>query len=305
SADIIGSRGAAKEALAWAGRGGHLIVACSGTDRFRNDWRESDLFDFENNDKPVKDAAAPVFKELNVSFAETTPSKVTEVSFEDGEPATLECGNPAGLKLGRWHPDVLAGENDSAALASFSYKSGRVTLLATAEPFRNRYIDHADNASVLYELLQLHHSRSLLLILGGRTTLWGMLVEYAWMPLTATVLLVILWLWRHLPRFGRALPADQSSVRHFGTQLDEAGMFLSERAGHHALLAAARRAVHQAAAQRGVHEQGQGLAENLSARAGIPVAAVSEALNTSNDPGDPVAAAITLQKLQQSLGVTL
>jgi hypothetical protein len=132
-----------------------------------------------------------------------------------------------------------------------------------------------------------------------------MLMEYAWMPLTAVVLLILLWLWRHLPRFGRALPADQSSVRHFGTQLDEAGLFLSDRAGHDSLLASARRSVLQAAAQRGVPAEGENFTENLAARTGIPAADINDALHNHSDTGDLIAAAATLQKLQQSLGVSL
>ena len=44
-AEAIASRGAAKEMLSWAGRGGHLIVACTGTDRFHNDWVGDDDFE--------------------------------------------------------------------------------------------------------------------------------------------------------------------------------------------------------------------------------------------------------------------
>jgi hypothetical protein len=300
AAGAVASRGAALQMLTWASRGGHLIVACTGTDRFHNDWAEND--DFEDSETR---AVSPLLQELSVSFADKPPASPIELSFQDADPVTLKGPEPVGLDLHHRHTDLLAGTDSSAALASFPWSNGRVTLLGSATPFRNRFIANADNAAILYQLVSLESSRSIAFIVAGKTNLWGMLMEYAWMPLVAVVLLIALWLWRHLPGFGPSRPADHSSVRHFGTQLDEAGAFLSDRAGHDALLAPARRSVLQAAAQRGVHVEGENLSENLAARSGIPVAAIDDALHNHSDSGDLIAAAATLQKLQQSLGVTL
>ena len=121
------------------------------------------------------------------------------------------------------------------------------------------------------------------------------------MPLAATALLIALWLWRHLPRFGPAVPADHSSVRHFGTQLDEAGAFLSSRAGSDALLAAAQRSVVQAAARSGLHSDAPDFMEQLAARAGVSPAALQRALAGKHSDHDLITTAATLQKLRHSL----
>jgi hypothetical protein len=295
--DSVSSRGAAKQVLSWAGRGGHLIIACTHTDRFHNDW--SDFDDVETRVTP------PLLEELDISFASRVPDRSNEFMLHRGKPYTLESPDPVGLDLHSRSTDVLAGDEDSASLASFPWNLGRVTLVASADSFRNRYLEKADNASVLYQLVNLGGNDSLTFIFAGKTNLLGMLMEYAWMPLIAVALLIMLWLWRHLPVFGPAQPADQSSVRHFGTQLDEAGTFLSERAGHDALLGSARRHVLQAAAQRGVSVAGENTAENLAARTGIPAADIQDALHNHSESGDLITEAATLQKLQQSLGVTL
>lgn len=296
-AESVASRGSAIQVLEWASNGGHLVVACSDTDRFRNDWRDAEPFE--------PDYAMALLQELDVALATEDPALFNKITFQDGESATLQSTRRMALNI-RWHnADLLAGSEESAVLASFSYRLGRVTLLASAAPFRNRFIENSGNAAILYNLVTLDYARPVIFVFSGKTSLWSMLMEYAWMPLAATVLLIALWLWRHLPRFGPALPADQSAIRHFGTQLDENGKFLSDRAGHDALLASARRSVMQAAAQRGIHGEGQNFEEHLSARTGVPVADIQDALHNHSDSGNLIAAAATLQKLQHSLGVTL
>lgn len=295
--ESITSRGAARQMVRWAGRGGHLVLACSATDRFFND--------YSGNSQPAPARHEPVYEELGIEPSATLLGNITRVDFGDGEELALEADKMPSLKITAQRPDILAGSRDSATLASFNYGMGRITLLASATPFRNRYISDGDNAEILYQLSQLENSRRVVFIFSSRANLWDMLRTYAWMPLTATLLLIALWLWRHLPRFGPAIPADHSSVRHFGTQLDEAGTFLSERALPSTLPAAARRFVLQAAALRGLHPENADFIEQLAARSGLPADAINRALHDDSATADTISIAATLQKLQQSLGANI
>jgi hypothetical protein len=291
-ADSIASRGEARRMLTWARGGGHLIVACSGTSRFHNDHdgaAEADL-----------DRESPIFRELGIAPAESRPDVSQKVEI-DGMEYAMECPDRVALDVTGKPADVLAGDPAEAVLASFSHGIGRVTLLAGATPFRNYHIADADHASLLCALAALEPVQSVVFIARSEVNLWDMLKAYAWMPVLATALLIVLWLWRHLLRFGQAMPADTSAIRHFGTQLDEAGRFLSDRAGPAALLGPARRAVLQAASQRGLHQQAPDFMDQLAARSGLTHSEVSTALLDATDK-NLIATAAALQKLQHSLG---
>ncbi len=291
-ADSIASRGEARRMLNWAWHGGHLIVACSGTDRFHND--------HDGTGEAVLREESPMLRELDITPAAEQPDSSAKVEIE-GVEYTMECPDRAALDVSGYDPDLFSGERDRAVLASFSHGAGRITLLPGATPFRNYHIAGADHAALLCALVALQPVHSVIFVARSDVSLWDMLMAHAWMPVAATVLLIVLWLWRHLPRFGRALPEDASSIRHFGTQLDEAGRFLLDRAGPAALLAPARRAVLQAAALRGLHQEAPGFMDHLAARSGLTPSEISTALLDSTDK-NLVAAAAALQKLQHALG---
>ena len=286
--EAINSRGAARQMVFWASRGGHLIVACSGTDRFRNDWHDRSEPDIPQNH--------PLLEELRVNFLIDGGTPAGTVDFGDGDEMRFASHTGASLDVSRRYPDIAAGSAASTALASFRHNGGRITLLASATPFRNRWLDEQDHAAILHQIIHLENAASVLFISSSKVNLWGMLMEHAWMPLTATVLLIAFWLWRHLPRFGPAIPPDYSSVRHFGTQLDEAGTFLYDRAGPAALLASARKSVLQAAVRNGLRSDAPDFMEQLAARSGLPAATVQHALTDISDKADIITAAATLQK---------
>ena len=292
--DAVNSRGSALQMIQWAAQGGHLIVACSGTDRFRNDWHD-------HNDPGISQKH-PLLEELHVKFLARGGDSAGKVDFGDGDELKFESHTDSALDVSWLSTDIVAGEDDSTAIASFSYVAGRITLLASATPFRNRWLDEADHAAILDQIVQQEYATSVLFIGSSKVNLWGMLVEHAWMPLTGTVLLIGLWLWRHLPRFGPAIPADHGSVRHFGTQLDEAGAFLSERAAPGTLLAAARQSVLQAAARSSLPADAPDFMEQLAARSGLTVAAVQQALTDTSAKADIITAAANLQILRHCFG---
>ncbi len=313
--DSVNSRGAARQMIQWAARGGHLIVACGGTDRFRNDWHDygsrrdgndeewQNREEWRSRDEPGSSGGHPLLEELNVAFQSSGGDLGGSVDFGDGDKLSFASHTDSALDVHRFYTDVVAGDEKSTALATGSYGGGRITLLASATPFRNRWLDQEDqdHAAILHTLVHLEYANSVLFIGSSRVNLMAMLMENAWMPLIAIVLLIALWLWRHLPRFGPAIPADNTSVRHFGTQLDEAGAFLSDRAVPGSLLAPARKSILQAAARSGLSPDAPDFIEQLAARSGLPASAVRQALTDLSDKADIITAAAHLQTLRQCL----
>jgi hypothetical protein len=297
AADSIASRGTARDLLTWASRGGHLIVACAGADRLRNDWRDTEV--------PKPADSGPLLEWLRIGFAPGEVGSRHRIDFGDGENLRLECDDKIAVDAGLWNLDIVAGDDERAVLASFPYQIGRVTLLASATPFRNRWIGNADHAAIFHHLVHLEPVTSVLFLSKSRVNFWRLLAENAWMPLVATALLIALWLWRHLPRFGPAIPPDDSRTRNFGAQLDEAGAFLDNRAGPAALLAAARRSVLHAATQRGLAADAPDFIDHLAVRAGLPAENVRAALRDDAAVNDTITLAATLQRLHRNLGPDL
>lgn len=310
--DSISSRGSAQQMIAWAQRGGHLIVLCSGTDRFRNDWLDFSTTAPGNHE--------PLLEALDVEVVDDIEKRSGKLEFDADGRLDLSAHDSPALDVssvgsgssgyrsgyysndnGREEPDILCGDEKEASLASFSEGMGRITLVASGNPFRNRWIGDADNAAILQYLVGFEGASSALFVNASRVNLWQMLMRHAWMPLIAAVLLIALWLWRHMPRLGPALPAPEGNLRHFGSQLDEAGMFLEARGTPYQLLLSARNAVTQAAARRGIHTHSSEFEAHLAARTGIPQEDIVLALNSSH-PQHITRAAATLQKLQVALG---
>ena len=294
----VRSRGEAKDLLRWANRGGHLVILGAATDRFRNDWL--------NDAVTAPPAGEPLLAELGVTIREETsiPSSVTcEI---DGRTLTVSAVDELVMdtKPLRWC-DVVAGEPSRAVLASAPRGAGRVTILTSAQPWRNKWISEHDHAELLEAVVSLGSVDSVVFVNSGRVTFLQMLLDHAWMPLAALTVLILCWLWRHLPRFGPPLPADADRTRHFAAQLVDNGVFLWKRLPRRAeLTVALRRSVLAAAEERGLHH-GQGdFTAQLAARSGLPVERVSRALGEDglDRPEDFTAVVADLQRLHESCG---
>ena len=318
AADDVNSAALARSYRQYAQRGIHLVVMLSHADQTSNDFSQHHASPAPDSD-PILQWAGITTGQKYVSHTEFNDSRDqlaviptgsvrgNAVSVEvDGERWKMDNMDGVFMRYkqtGPFRPDIMAGSENEALLLSAPVGSGRITFLASGSHFRNRWLPAADHAALLLSLAQLTDSTEVTFLLSSRISFMGMLMKYAWMPLLGLAALVLLWLWRHMPRFGSIQPADARHTRHFGTQLDEAGRYLRETAQpSRQALEPARRLLQQSLAHVSLPNDPAARTEALAAAAGLQPEEVQAALEPSaNDsPESFIQSAAALQRLLQT-----
>jgi hypothetical protein len=197
--------------------------------------------------------------------------------------------------------DVTAGEKDSPGLASFRLGRGRVTLLAHAHPWRNRYIGEKDHAELLVKLLRLNYNAGDVWFLNGvRISFWKMLWERAWLAISALALLLVVWLARHFRRLGPVAPLKTESARDFSDHLLLTGAFLWRHREGDALVRPVQNAIITAARRRGWSELDDEFFRFIAEMSGLNIER-ARAIVTSAAPSDPHAFRLLMQDLKKML----
>ncbi len=275
NAEAIRSEALARRLVTWTRSGGHLIYLAEGGEPWRNDWETS------SSGHPQSDVPHPLLTLLGITQS-VVPRGTTGLSRVtlDGEEFKVSLKEKVSFDLTGARETIAfsAGNHARAALASLHTGEGMVTLVAHAHAFRNRWIDDDDHAALLLALVDQTPVQQVIFIKAAALNLWGMLREHAWPALLALGVLVAVWLWGVLPRFGpvRALPGR--AERRFAGHLEEAGTFLWHQRLTDSLLEAPRQAVLSAARRHGLREGGRLFTDLLATRAGLPPERVQEAL---------------------------
>ncbi|MBK1789550.1 DUF4350 domain-containing protein [Persicirhabdus sediminis] len=254
------STGQVYELEMWIENGGHLICFLDGASRLQDDFHDrtvaeapvyddwagfNQLADHIEIELAVPDLT-PVYPDVSVD--EANKSELENASrgaqlitvemdmdkFEVAQWASLNVFSENSLTSGEY------GETSSQDLfLSKHYGDGRITVLADARPFRNRFIKYHDHAAFLQNLIELSpyaEDGSVMISLGVDTSLWELLMKYLWMPLLGMVVVVIFWLWKNLASFGPVEDLDDSYVLEYTGQLQRFGRFLWRRKEYDALL---------------------------------------------------------------------
>ncbi len=212
--------GKAAQIVRWVEGGGHLFA--------------------EAEFSGVKD---PLLDLLGVGRAEGTPAlKPLQVELPQGGRAlnvalqgSMRLVMPAGeLRL-------RAGAPDNLKLASFQRQRGVVTVAASLNFARNRNIGANDHAELLWHLLSVTPGRDLKVFWApARLSLWEFLKENAAPALAASLLLLALWLWSIMPRFGPVAPDALPGRRRLLDHLRASGRYYWTRGLRARLVVAAR-----------------------------------------------------------------
>ena len=291
----VRSTGEARRLLDWTGNGNHLVVLAAATDRFRNDW--------------ITDAASapgpgePLLRELAISIDEhaSLPNPVTcEI---DGQTLSFTTDDGMATDASLLPADLIAGPENKAALVSFPRGAGRITIVPSARPWRNRWIGEHDHAALLEGIAALATTTHAIFLNSSRLSFWQMLITYAHLPLACLAALTAAWLWKNLPRFGHARAPDTAASRHTAAQLADEAAFLWRRLPDPSVLTdPLRRAVSTAAARLGIPPDAPETTSQLAALSGIPEPRVAHALHATHltNPRQFTAAVADLQKILHS-----
>ena len=277
--------GDADTVLEWAGEGGHLILLLDGAERWRNDWKESGFFEYLKSHRREAEEMK-LLDALGISghgadgdsFSGPEEKRTARVG---GTTITAMLAGTFDASDDAAHADVYFGDKDKPALASFPLGSGRVTVLANAHPFRNRWIGEHDHAALLAAIVDLGQRGEVWFLNGARVSFWKMLWERGWMALVALAALFLAWLWKNLPRLGPLRTPPGETVRDFTAHLALTGAFLWRQHEPDTLLQPLRNAVYAASTRLGWHTKDRDFTAKLAARSGLAEARVNAALDTT------------------------
>ncbi len=207
------------EILSWVERGGHLIV-------------EAEL----------PGVADPLFDRLAIARTWVAQPAATHKVEIPGY-RTLTASLPGTLTLDFSGKDtrLLAGTPKMARLATFAHGRGLVTAAATLQFAHNRLIGEHDHAELLWRLLSFAPGPQFQVYFHPeRLSLWSFLTEHAAAALASTALLLALWLWSIMPRFGPVAPDLPPGRRRLLDHLRASGRYYWVKGLRSRLVVAAR-----------------------------------------------------------------
>jgi hypothetical protein len=289
--------GDADRLLAWVKNGGHLMLLLSGAETWRNDHRE---FTFQDLFKGlIKEAEGEKFlKTLELTEVQAGAKELQEATINKHSfSADLQ-----GTFTYKGKPDVLFGKPESPSLVSFNYHGGRVTVIANASPFRNRWIGEKDHAALLSALVALEGHEAVYFLNGVRVSFLSMVWEHGWMIILTVAVLLIAWLWKNFPRFGPVLKPANTDSREFSEHLRLTGRYLWDQKQIWPLISPLREQVLRAAERLGWRFSDPDFFEKLAARTDVPVerARLALASGTLRDPQLFIRAVKDLQRMRET-----
>lgn len=281
--------------LAWVGRGGRLVVEAA-------DGRERDtlLAQLGIARRAAQDGAR--------QGGACRPSGPPYVQIP-GRKEPLVAELPRGVRLQlpagsvRWTADTPSGPQ----LAVLDHGTGQVAVATSLRFLRNSSIGRHDHAELAWILEGEEPKRPVEIYNDPRRlSLLDWLLEHAWAALAGAAILLAIWLWRIVPRFGPLAAEPPRGRRQLLEHLRAAGRH-HWVSGNAAKLYAAARETCLARIVR-VHPEAAGLdadatARRLSALLGLPAKEIESALTArSFRNADAFARAVsTLQGLHSRL----
>lgn len=196
--------------MRWVAEGGYLIVAAEEDKTEDPVLRRLGVSWFDPPHKHDAEGEEDVKKQAEK--AAKLP-KTIRVLIPGAAPLNLERSVP-GLVGGKlkpaWQADAEAGQ---AQVLHYAWGKGQITVFDCFCAFSNKQIGENDHAAIVWGLLSAYRPKGPVWLAARLAvpSLWEWLAQSAWMPLVSGALLVLLWLWRIVPRFGglRSLPEPE------------------------------------------------------------------------------------------------
>ncbi|WP_153108856.1 DUF4350 domain-containing protein [Propionivibrio limicola] len=137
---------------------------------------------------------------------------------------------------------------EESSVIHLAWGKGQITVFDSLHFLHFRQIAKEDHAELIWALVQHYQPRGAIHLAARMDfqTLWQWLAESAWMALISGIVLILLWLWRIVPRFGGMQQARLDERRDLAQHLHAIGRSLWREGG----LAHLREIVRQSVLQR-------------------------------------------------------
>jgi hypothetical protein len=213
--------------LAWVRAGGRLIVEA----------------EIPQEPDPLLDALQVQRTEAPEADARKQASEPVEVSLPDAphfSHVRFDSSTRLHAAAARYRIDAGSG----TLLLGLQHGKGLVTVVSDLDFANNYEIGDEQHAQFFWHLASIPPGIGPVFFFNnpGRLSLWDWLLDNAWAPLAAAALLLVLWLWRTVPRLGPVAPDPERSRRRLLDHLRASGRFLWSSGGAQRMLDAAREA---------------------------------------------------------------
>ncbi len=282
--------------LGWVKQGGHLVTELQTVSSAEETPDDSDLLykilgvqlhdAAEEQDagsapsspaNPAASAPAPTAKAAPPRYLPTRIADEGEIR------STLDADY--FLRYGARKPAWIIHSGERAHALRFALERGHITVLSDLLWMHNRELANADNAALLWRVVNAQAGQTVWLIHGEqRPSLFSLLLEHAAPLLKAVALFVLVWLWQVSRRFGPLQAPRENPRRRLGEHLEASGRHLMQHGAVATLREASRqRLLTQVQRQ---HPQwrrlpAEKLAQHLGERAHVESAAILRVLGTS------------------------
>jgi hypothetical protein len=211
-----------KALLDWVKRGGTLVVS-GQVDWFRKD-PLLEALGVTVRERDTRDADAPS-RACSAPDADQSPAKSDEIQLPDGRVLHAELERTPVLEYEGedvvWRHPARHGDR----ILVLERGSGSIEVISSLRLFTNRTLDQRDHAALLWFLLADTGREVVLVQTLQSLSLLEWLREHALAALAALGVLVALWLWRVVPRFGPLRPAQAAPRRSLLEHLRAVGRF--------------------------------------------------------------------------------
>jgi hypothetical protein len=286
--------------MQWVSRGGYLILA---PETLNTPDPVADVFDLvwtdslrESEDSDAAGQPHP-----------TRPPRTSRAVLVPGTARPLAVAFQDGLTALGEDPEWAATDpNRGAHVLHFAYDQGSVSVVAHLDTLvSNDRIADYDHAELVSTLLQRYQPKGAVVLLTrlGIPSLGEWLLAQAPLALASVALLLIVWLWNVVPRFGAVVPEPSPDRRELHEHLLAVGRFVRKQGGGQAWLTIVRSAVEGALVRR--HPSYRVGADNLvtlAAHTGIPATDLVQAFAGDGTRADQLVITMrALQRVERSL----
>ncbi len=304
---FLSTKGIGMRVMEWVDEGGMLVVTLNGGEAEINDFRRRswDNLAEEGEFRGLEH----VLEELEIT-RETGSFEVIERGEDQKGGHLKESWNVAEVSIvddEKEYDLELEFEGDLALSApsgvewdlpersrmvTMPYGDGMVMVLSHARLLRNPYLARADHATFLELLADWHYEGPIVFLYGSGTSLKDLLWQHAWQVVVAGLVLLVVWLWMRIARFGPIKTDEDVHRAPYGEGLKASAKFLWRKKALGHLIRPLRAELEC----ENTSDSGT-LYEKMATEAEIPTEEVIEAF-TSENFQDPGTVTRMVQKLQ-------